>query len=92
VRRGGIEKGCAATPALRAKEDRTLIVNKPITVNHLTIPNRILRSPTMEKMADAHGTATDNLVVLYRTVAKGGAGLIVAGASAVEPRGRVWQH
>ncbi len=69
-----------------------MIVNKPITVNHLTIPNRILRSATMENMADAHGTATDNLVMLYRTVAKGGAGLIVAGASAVEPRGRVWQH
>lgn len=74
------------------QEDRTLIANTPITVNRLTIPNRILRSATMENMADARGTATDALVRLYRTVAKGGAGLIVVGASAVDPPGRVWQH
>lgn len=73
-------------------EGQTLIVNTPITVNHLTLPNRILRAATMENMADTHGTATDALVRLYSTVARGGAGLIVVGASAVEPPGRVWQH
>ena len=67
-------------------------VTEPITVNHLVIPNRILRSATMENMADDNGFATEKLVRLYSAVAKGGAGLIVIGASAVEPRGRVWHH
>ncbi len=67
-------------------------VTEPITVNQLMLSNRILRSATMENMADDNGFVTDEFVRLYSAVAKGGAGLIVIGASAVEPRGRVWRH
>lgn len=67
-------------------------VQKPITINNLTIPNRILRSATMENMADSNGFVTEDLKRLYISVAQGGAGLIVVGASAIEPRGKVWKH
>lgn len=69
-----------------------LKVDEPITLKNLTIPNRILRSATMENMADEKGFVTEELVRLYSALAQGGAGLIVTGASAVEPRGRVWKH
>lgn len=67
-------------------------VKKPITIKNLTIPNRILRSATMENMADSNGFVTEGLKRLYISVAQGGAGLIVVGGSAVEPRGKVWKH
>ncbi len=69
-----------------------LKVDEPITLKNLTIPNRVLRSATMENMADENGFVTDGLVRLYTALAQGGAGLIVTGASAVEPRGKVWKH
>ena len=67
-------------------------VKTPILVGNMTVPNRILRSATMENMADSNGFVTEDLKRLYTTVARGGAGLIVVGASAVESRGRVWKH
>lgn len=67
-------------------------VKEPITLKNLTIPNRILRSATMENMADDNGFVTSDLIGLYTSVAQGGTGLIVTGAAAVEPRGRVWRR
>lgn len=46
----------------------------------------------MENMADSNGFVTEDLRRLYASVAQGGAGLIVVGASAIEPRGKVWKH
>ena len=69
-----------------------LKVDRPITLKNLTIPNRVLRSATMENMADENGFVTEDLVRLYTALAQGGAGLIVTGASAVEPSGKVWKH
>ena len=67
-------------------------VQKPIIIKNLTIPNRILRSATMENMADSNGFVTEDLKRLYISVSQGGAGLIVIGASAIEPSGKVWKH
>ena len=69
-----------------------LKVETPFTIRNLTLKNRILRSATMENMADDQGFVTDALVSLYHDLASGGTGLIITGASAVEQRGRVWGH
>lgn len=66
------------------------ILNTPVTVNGLTVENRILRSATMEFMADLDGHVTDELLKLYYDLARGGAGLIVTGCSAVEENGKAW--
>lgn len=62
------------------------------TIGNLTVKNRILRSATMENMADERGYVTADLVDLYRNLALGGTGLIVTGASAIEQNARVWRH
>jgi 2,4-dienoyl-CoA reductase-like NADH-dependent reductase (Old Yellow Enzyme family) len=67
-------------------------VETPFTIQNLTVKNRILRSATMESMADAQGFVTDTLVDLYHDLALGGTGLIITGASAVEQKGKVWKH
>jgi 2,4-dienoyl-CoA reductase-like NADH-dependent reductase (Old Yellow Enzyme family) len=69
-----------------------LNVGTPYTIQNLTVKNRILRSATMENMADEQGFVTDTLVNLYSDLASGGTGLIITGASAVEPKGKIWKH
>ncbi|MBT8367259.1 MAG: NADH:flavin oxidoreductase [Deltaproteobacteria bacterium] len=69
-----------------------LKLETPFTIRKLTVKNRILRSATMENMADDRGFVTDALVNLYYNLALGGTGLIITGAAAVEQKGRVWSH
>ena len=69
-----------------------LKVEAPYTIQNLTVKNRILRSATMENLADEQGFVTDTLVNLYYDLALGGTGLIITGAAAVEQKGRVWSH
>jgi 2,4-dienoyl-CoA reductase-like NADH-dependent reductase (Old Yellow Enzyme family) len=68
------------------------MVESPYTIRNLTVKNRIMRSATMENMADDRGFVTDALVNLYHDLALGGTGLIITGAAAVERKGRVWIH
>lgn len=74
------------------KRSIMLNVETPFTIQSMTVKNRILRSATMENMADEKGFVTDALVNLYYDLAIGGTGLIITGASAVEQKGRVWSH
>lgn len=69
-----------------------LNVETPYTIRNLTLKNRILRSATMENMADHRGFVTDALVNLYHDLALGGTGLIITGAAAVKQNGSVWRH
>jgi len=69
-----------------------LNIATPYTIRNLTVRNRILRSATMENMADDRGFVTGDLVKLYSDLAAGGAGLIVTGATAIEQKARVWSH
>ena len=69
-----------------------LNVEIPYAIQDLTVKNRILRSATMESMADREGFVTDALVNLYKNLALGGSGLIITGATAVEQDGKVWSH
>ncbi|MBI5583045.1 MAG: NADH:flavin oxidoreductase [Deltaproteobacteria bacterium] len=50
----------------------------------------MLRSATMEYMADLEGQVTDDLLKLYYDLARGGVGLIITGCAAVEEKGRAW--
>jgi len=64
----------------------------PVKIGNMIVKNRFLRSATMENMADAHGMVTDDLLKLYYDLALGGSGLIITGACAIQPEGRVWEH
>jgi 2,4-dienoyl-CoA reductase-like NADH-dependent reductase (Old Yellow Enzyme family) len=57
-------------------------------IGSLTVPNRLVRSATAERMATSDGRITDGLVSMYRTLAGGGVGLIIAGHSYVRSDGR----
>jgi 2,4-dienoyl-CoA reductase-like NADH-dependent reductase (Old Yellow Enzyme family) len=58
----------------------------PGQIGSLEIKNRLVRSATFESRAE-NGKATDELVEFYRTLAKGGVGLIITGHCAVHPEG-----
>jgi 2,4-dienoyl-CoA reductase-like NADH-dependent reductase (Old Yellow Enzyme family) len=57
-------------------------------IGTLTLPNRLVRSATAERMADAEGRPRPQLVQLYRELARGGVGLIIAGHMYVHPSGK----
>lgn len=61
---------------------------EPTRIKSLELPNRLVRSATFEGMADEHGRPTEALFKLYRRLAKGGIGLIIAGYTYVSPDGR----
>ncbi|GBF32066.1 2,4-dienoyl-CoA reductase [NADPH] [Desulfocucumis palustris] len=63
-----------------------------LKIKNMTVKNRILRSATMENMADPEGFVTGEILKLYSGLAGGGTGLIVTGACAVEKSGRVWDR
>jgi 2,4-dienoyl-CoA reductase-like NADH-dependent reductase (Old Yellow Enzyme family) len=60
----------------------------PQTFGTLTIPNRIVRSATAERMAGDDGHLTEKIFPLYRQLAEGGAGLIISGHMYVHPTGK----
>ncbi|MCF6249060.1 MAG: NADH:flavin oxidoreductase [Desulfobacula sp.] len=57
-------------------------------IEGIQFKNRIIRSATHEGMADDKGFATDALKKLYVRLAKGGAGGIITGYSAIQPDGK----
>jgi len=59
---------------------------EPIRINSLELKNRFMRSATFENMAD-DGKVTDELVGVYRKLAEGDIGLIVAGGGYVRSDG-----
>ncbi|MHA1277308.1 MAG: NADH:flavin oxidoreductase [Candidatus Helarchaeota archaeon] len=54
------------------------------TIGNLRIKNRIVRSATFECLASKKGYVTEELIEFYRELAKGGSGLIITSASAVD--------
>lgn len=56
-------------------------------IANLDIKNRIVRSPTGERMADHRGWPTDMLDKMYTDLAKGGTGLIIVGITWVRDDG-----
>jgi len=69
-------------------ERAKLKVFEPKEIGRIQIKNRLVRSATFEGMASEDGNVTDELVELYKTLAKGGVGLIITGHAYVQPSGR----
>ncbi len=61
---------------------------QPGTIGTLTLPNRLIRSATAERMADPDGRPRPPLLELYRELALGGVGLIISGHMFVHPSGK----
>ena len=59
-----------------------------ITINGMTMHNRMVRSATWEGMCGQDGKPTEKLINLYRELAQGGVGLIVTGFTFVQPEGK----
>jgi 2,4-dienoyl-CoA reductase-like NADH-dependent reductase (Old Yellow Enzyme family) len=57
-------------------------------IGTLTLPNRLVRSATAERMAEADGRPTPRLKQLYQELARGGAGLIITGHMYIHPSGK----
>ena len=60
----------------------------PRKIGTLTLPNRLVRSATAERKADADGRPTPQLRALYEELARGGVGLIITGHMYVDPSGK----
>ncbi len=61
----------------------------PANIGNLTLPNRLVRSATAERMADDHnGQPQPRLVELYRQLARGGVGMIITGHMYIHPLGK----
>jgi len=61
---------------------------QPGKIGALAIPNRLIRTATSETMATVQGEVTDELIGLYSTLARGGAGLLITGHAYVEQVGQ----
>ena len=61
---------------------------EPGNIGNLTLPNRIIRSATAERMADSEGRPTTSLKKLWVDLARGGTGLIITGHFYIHPSGK----
>lgn len=64
----------------------------PFSLRGMELKNRLLRSATMENMADVDGYVTEDLLEVYYHLTRGGVGLIISGAAAVSEAGRAWSR
>ena len=60
----------------------------PGKIGSLTLPNRLVRSATAERMADGNGQPRPQLSALYQELTRGGVGLIITGHMYVHPSGK----
>ena len=60
----------------------------PTEINGMSLRNRLIRSATWEGMCDAEGRPTSKLINYYRTLAKGGIGLIISGYAFIRKEGK----
>jgi 2,4-dienoyl-CoA reductase-like NADH-dependent reductase (Old Yellow Enzyme family) len=61
----------------------------PITIRGFTARNRIMVSPMQQYACDGSGRATDYHIAHLGRFALGGAGMVIAEATGIEPRGRI---
>ena len=54
-----------------------------VTLNHITLKNRLVRSATWEAVAEQDGSIGNTAYEIYEELAKGGVGLIVIGFTSV---------
>ncbi|NJC87278.1 MAG: NADH:flavin oxidoreductase [Desulfuromonas sp.] len=59
-----------------------------LSINGMTLHNRLVRSATWEGMCEANGRPTQRLINCYRSLAQGSVGLIITGYAFVSPEGK----
>lgn len=64
----------------------------PMKIGNMEVKNRFVRSATYECMAKETGEVTDELVNLYRNLARGEVGLIITGYTFIHPLGRAFTY
>ena len=52
-------------------------------LGNMTVKNRLIRSATLESLADEEGKLSDEIMEVYRELARGGVGTIITGFTAV---------
>lgn len=62
-------------------------VCEPLDINNITLPNRIVFPAFQTNFATTDGFVTEKLMRMYRKIAEGGSGLIIAGCMAVSDDG-----
>ncbi len=67
------------------KQDSLLFA--PMEINGMHLKNRLVKSATYEAMAAADGSVTDQLIDMYTSLAKGGAGLTITGYAYIQENG-----
>ncbi|GAG83198.1 unnamed protein product, partial [marine sediment metagenome] len=67
-----------------------IMYSKPKKIGNLLIKNRFVRSATFERRATEDGSVTDELLQFYKTLAEGGAGLIIIGFAYVHSNGQAF--
>jgi 2,4-dienoyl-CoA reductase-like NADH-dependent reductase (Old Yellow Enzyme family) len=61
---------------------------EPAKIGTLTVPNRLVRSATAERLTDEAGRPKPAMLELYRQLVTGGVGLIITGHMYVHPSGK----
>jgi len=64
-----------------------MIYSEPKEIGKILIKNRFLRSATYRRMAKEDGDISNDLLEMYKTLAKGGVGLIITGYAYVQKSG-----
>jgi 2,4-dienoyl-CoA reductase-like NADH-dependent reductase (Old Yellow Enzyme family) len=89
----GVESGERSCPRRREaraghERERDEVLCAEAAIGHLRLKNRIVKSATHTNMANADGSPGETLPRHYAQLAKGGAGLIVAGFAYVNKAGQ----
>lgn len=64
------------------------ILFEPKKIGTLLVKNRLVRAPTVEKMATDDGRCTPKLMDLYTRLAEGGVGMIITGGAYTQGNGK----
>lgn len=64
----------------------------PLKIGKMEVNNRFINSATYEAMATEKGETSEQMLQRYRTLARGGAGLILPGYMYVSPAGRCLKY
>lgn len=65
---------------------------KSMNIGNMKVKNRFVRSATCEGMATERGEITNELIKMYKKLAKGEIGLIILGYMYIHPFGRAFKH
>ena len=58
-------------------------VFEPVSLRHLSVKNRLIRSATWEGIANPDGSITEETYTIYKELARGGVGTILTGFTSV---------